>query len=65
MVRRAVRAIDAPVVFALPSRGQRALYLSAGFLPTPWRLRFVGRRLVGEAPPPRRWRLSLGDTDFF
>lgn len=62
---RAVRAVDAPLVFALPSRGERALYASAGFVPTPWRLRVVGRRLDGDAPLPRAWRLSLGDTDFF
>jgi GNAT superfamily N-acetyltransferase len=63
-LRRAIQEIDAPVIFALPGR-RKALYASTGFVPTPWRLNFVGRRLVLDAPLPRDWRLSLGDTDFF
>ena len=65
MLRRAVAAVDARLVLALPNRGERALYAAAGFVPTPWRLRFVGRPLNANAPLPRDWRLSLGDTDFF
>jgi GNAT superfamily N-acetyltransferase len=61
---RAIREIDAPVVFALPG-GRAALYASKGFVPTPWRLNLVGRRLDPAAPLPQAWRLSLGDTDFF
>jgi GNAT superfamily N-acetyltransferase len=64
VLRRAVREIDAPLVFALPG-GRAALYASAGFVPTPWRLNLVGRRLDAGVTLPRDWRLSLGDTDFF
>jgi GNAT superfamily N-acetyltransferase len=63
VLRRAVRSVQAPVVFALPTR--RSVYASAGFVPTPWRLNFVGRSLDPDAPLPRDWRLVLGDTDFF
>jgi hypothetical protein len=64
VLRAAIKAIEAPLVFALP--GDRArLYASAGFVPTPWRLNLTGRTLVPDAPLPREWRLSLGDTDFF
>jgi hypothetical protein len=62
-LRRGVRAVSAPVVFALPTR--RALYAAAGFVPTPWRLNFVGRSLDPDVALPRDWRLVLGDTDFF
>lgn len=65
VLRRAARATDARFVLGLPGSGRRLAYLAAGFLPTPWRLRFVGRRLDGDAPLPRGWRLDLGDTDFF
>jgi GNAT superfamily N-acetyltransferase len=64
VLRHAVRAVGAPVVFALPG-GRSGLYASAGFVPTPWRFNLVGRRLDPGAPLPRDWRLSLGDTDFF
>lgn len=62
---RGVRAARAPLVLALPSRGQRALFASAGFVPTPWRLNVVGRSLDPNVSLPREWRLTLGDTDFF
>jgi len=62
-LRRAVRSVQAPVVFALPTR--RSVYAAAGFVPTSWRLNFVGRSLDPDAPLPRDWRLVLGDTDFF
>jgi GNAT superfamily N-acetyltransferase len=65
VLRRAVHAVRAPLVLALPSRGRRALFASAGFVPTPWRLNLVGRTLAPGEPLPREWRLSLGDTDFF
>jgi GNAT superfamily N-acetyltransferase len=64
VLRRAVHAVDAPVVFALPG-GRTALYAAVGFVPTPWRLNFTGRRLVPSSPLPHEWRLALGDTDFF
>lgn len=63
-LRRAARAIDSSLVFGLPA-GREAVFAKAGFLPTPWRLRFVGKRLDPAAPLPREWRLELGDLDFF
>jgi GNAT superfamily N-acetyltransferase len=65
VLRRAVRALDARVVFALPGPDRRAAFLAAGFVPTTWRLHLVGKRLDPEAPLPRDWRLELGDVDFF
>jgi GNAT superfamily N-acetyltransferase len=65
ILRRAARAVDSSLVFGLPGPDRRATFAKAGFLPTPWRLRFVGKRLDPSAPLPRAWRLELGDLDFF
>jgi GNAT superfamily N-acetyltransferase len=65
VLRAAVRALEARLVFALPGRDRRATFLAAGFLPTPWRLHLVGKRLDQDAPLPRDWCLELGDVDFF
>jgi GNAT superfamily N-acetyltransferase len=53
-------------LIALPGPGERAAYLSCGFVPTPMSLHFMGKPLAGElASDPRAWRFTLGDTDFF
>ncbi len=65
VLRRAAKAVDARVVLGLPNRDERGAYFAAGFLPTPWRLHLIGKRLDPDAPLPRDWRLSLGDLDFF
>jgi hypothetical protein len=52
--------------FALPAPDQRAVYLRAGFLPTPQTLNFMGKALAGKLnTDPNAWRVTLGDTDFF
>jgi GNAT superfamily N-acetyltransferase len=54
------------LLFALPAREQRRAYLTAGFLPTPQTLNFMGKALAGGLnTDPRTWRITLGDTDFF
>jgi len=53
-------------VFALPAADERVAYASLGFVPTPLRLRFMGKPLAGVlAPDTHAWRFTLGDTDFF
>jgi hypothetical protein len=51
------------------SPGEERSYLAAGFVPTPRKIRFIGKRLTADAPalPHERgaWRLTLGDMDFF
>jgi GNAT superfamily N-acetyltransferase len=64
-LRRAARAIDSSLVYGLPGPRRTPTFLKAAFVPTPWRLHFVGKRLDPEAPLPRDWRLELGDLDFF
>jgi GNAT superfamily N-acetyltransferase len=68
-LRRAVRAVDADVAVALVNPGEERTYLAAGFVPSPRTIRFIGKRLTGDAPPLPRdrgaWRLYLGDLDFF
>ena len=53
----------------LVNPGEERSYLAAGFVPTPRTIRFIGKRLVDEAPPLRKrrdaWRFTLGDLDFF
>jgi GNAT superfamily N-acetyltransferase len=53
-------------LFALPAPEHRRAYLALGFVPTPLSLHFMGKPLAGGLnPDPRRWRFTLGDTDFF
>jgi hypothetical protein len=62
-------AVDADVAVALVNPGEERAYLSAGFVPTPRTIRFIGKRLTPTAPElpkeRRAWRFSLGDLDFF
>ena len=64
-----MQAADADVAVAMVNPGEAAAYLSAGFVPMPRTIRFIGKRLMPDAPPlPKRrraWRFSLGDLDFF
>lgn len=66
LVRAAARRARSRWLFALPAPEQRAGFLAAGFLPTPQTLDFMGKPLAGRLDAdPRRWRVTLGDTDFF
>jgi len=56
----------ARALIGLPAPEHRPAYASLGFLPTPMSLNFMGKALAGELETdPRRWRFTLGDTDFF
>ncbi|HVS86198.1 MAG TPA: hypothetical protein VHD91_11245 [Gaiellaceae bacterium] len=69
VLRRALKAVDHEVALALVGRGEAGAYAAAGFVPSPFAMPLVARRLSDEAPPlPRRrrdWAFSLGDMDFF
>ena len=66
LLREARRRARSRLFFALPAPGQRRAYLTAGFLPTPQTLNFMGKALAGRLDTdPRAWRVTLGDTDFF
>jgi GNAT superfamily N-acetyltransferase len=69
LLRKAARAADADLAVALVNPGEERTYLSAGFVPTPRTIRFIGKRLMDDAPelPKRRdaWGFRLGDLDFF
>ena len=69
LLRRAAAAVDADLAVAMVNGGEERAYLSAGFVPTPRTIRFIGKRLTPDAPelPKRRdaWRFTLGDLDFF
>ena len=68
-LNRAVRAVDADIAVAIVNPGEERSFLAAGFVPTPRRIRFIGKRLREDAPPlprdRRAWYLTLGDLDFF
>ncbi|HZS25117.1 MAG TPA: hypothetical protein VFA30_09050 [Gaiellaceae bacterium] len=68
-LRRALRLVDADVAVALVNPGEERRFLAAGFVPTPRAIRFIGKRIAGDAPelPKRRdaWHFTLGDLDFF
>ena len=69
LLRRCARAVDADVAVAMVNPGEERAYLSAGFVPTPRTIRFIGKRLTDDAPAlpkeRRAWRFTLGDMDFF
>jgi hypothetical protein len=69
LLRRCARAVDADVAVAIVNRGEERAYLGAGFIPSPRAIRFIGKRLFGDAPTLSKqrdaWRFSLGDLDFF
>lgn len=68
-LRRACAAVDADLAAAMVNPGEERTYLAAGFVPSPRTIRFIGKRLTGDAPelPKRRdaWNFTLGDLDFF
>jgi GNAT superfamily N-acetyltransferase len=66
LLHSAARRARSHWLFALPAPEQRRAFLAAGFLPTPQTLDFMGKPLAGTLDPdPHRWRVTLGDTDFF
>jgi hypothetical protein len=69
LLRMCVQAVDADIAVAMVNPGEERTYLAAGFVPTPRKIRFIGKRLTDNAPelPKRRdaWHLTLGDVDFF
>jgi hypothetical protein len=68
-LRRAVKLVDADIAVAMVNPGEERRFLTAGFIPTPRSIRFIGKRLTKAAPelPKRRaaWHFTLGDLDFF
>jgi GNAT superfamily N-acetyltransferase len=67
LLRRCLREArgGADVAIGVPAPGQRAAYLSAGFIPTPMTIRVIGKPLRDGVPLPTRWHFAPGDTDFF
>jgi GNAT superfamily N-acetyltransferase len=65
----ALRRVDADIAVAMVNPGEERRFVTAGFVPTPRSIRFIGKRLTGDAPllPKRRdaWHFTLGDLDFF
>lgn len=55
----------ADLAVGVPGPGQRAAYLSVGFVPSPQTIRVIGKPLSEGASLPKRWHFSLGDTDIF
>lgn len=49
---------------AAPRAGHRAAFVRSGFIPTPRRLRLLGKRLSGAGPLPSSLPFVLGDLDF-
>src|SRR5262249_3568634 len=66
---KALRNVDADVAVAMVNPGEERRFVAAGFVPTPRTIRFIGKRLTGDAPelPKTRdaWHFTLGDLDFF
>jgi len=69
LLRRCVRAVDADIAVAMVNPGEERTYAAAGFVPTPRTIRFIGKRITGDAPElpkeRRAYRFTLGDLDFF
>jgi hypothetical protein len=68
-LERALRHVDAQIAVAMVNPGEERRFLLHGFVPTPRTIRFIGKRLIADAPPlPRHrrdWYFTLGDLDFF
>jgi hypothetical protein len=66
LLRRCLREASggADAAITVPAPDQRAPYLALGFVPTPMRIRVVGKALQPETELARDWYFSLGDTDF-
>jgi GNAT superfamily N-acetyltransferase len=67
LLRRCLREArgGADVAIGVPAPGQRAAFLSTGFVPTPITIRVIGKALGPEARLPERWHFAPGDTDIF
>jgi GNAT superfamily N-acetyltransferase len=67
LLRRCLRAVPPGprVAIGVPAPGQRAAYVSLGFVPTPMSIRVIGKPLREGASLPTRWHFAPGDTDFF
>lgn len=67
LLRRCAReARGARALLALMPAVHAGAYLSAGFVPTPERIRLIGHALDGALPLGRAaWHFTLGDTDYF
>ena len=66
LLRRAVAAAAGRLMIALPAPEQRQTFLSLGFVPAPYTIRFLGKPLTGKLnADSSAWRFTLGDTDFF
>jgi len=66
LLRRAVSAAAGRLMIALPAPEQRQTFLSLGFVPAPYTIRFLGKPLNGKLnADAAAWRFTLGDTDFF
>ena len=68
-LNRALRHVQGQIAVAMVNPGEERRFLAHGFVPTPRTIRFIGKRLTGDAPalPKRRdaWHFTLGDLDFF
>jgi len=67
LLRRCLREArgGADVAIGVPAPGQRAAFLSVGFVPTPVTIRVIGKPLRPDARLPERWHFAPGDTDIF
>jgi GNAT superfamily N-acetyltransferase len=68
-LRRALKLVESDIAVAMVNPGEERRFLTAGFVPTPRTIRFIGKRIRDDAPelPKRRdaWHFTLGDLDFF
>ncbi len=67
LLRRAIGASEGcRLLVGLPGPDEHAAFAAAGFVPTTYRLRLMGKGLARPLDANgRNWRFTLGDTDFF
>jgi GNAT superfamily N-acetyltransferase len=67
LLRRCLRSAGrgARLAVGVPAPGQASAYLSLGFVPTPMKIRVIGKALRDDAVLPERWHFAPGDTDIF